>query len=341
MNVTFLAAGATDRTLTYQRYYWLGLTRTARLRLAELPPFLRSLPGHDRKVRVSARLDGSRLIGAGKERGFVGRYVAEVEGRRVPFVIDARDNHAIQDPDALEWSDVYFKANRWTGEHYESKVEPIVNGNGLLDWRRIEQLRGMRTQPKNRDVAFISNLWGGREHNVRLFEELARSDFDCDLLAVLPPGADPAEDAEFERRLKAVGVPCSREQIPPTVLWNRLAQARVVVFRSGKHLCIPWRMLDLLAMGACVAFDATPLPQWPVPIRDGEHYHGIGIHRPAYSPPSEEEYAKVVPALRRLVEDDALAAGYRDRAAAYFDDQAAPERVAEYVLRVVEAAGCR
>jgi hypothetical protein len=270
------------------------------------------------------------------KQGHVGRYELHEAGEVVRFAIDASDNHAIHDESALRWSDVYFKANRWSSEEYEPHVLPIVNGNGFVTPARIRRLRALRSTPKDIDVVFISNVWGGREHNLHIFEELTRFGSRADLTAVLPQGAAPADDAAATARLGAAGVPVTTETVPLHELWRRLARARVVVFRSGRHLCIPWRMIDLLAMGACILFDAAPLPQWPEQLVEGVHYASMGIERPAWEAPEAEEYAKVVPAVERLLADDERRRSLAAAAAAYFDAHASPESVGRYVLETVE-----
>jgi hypothetical protein len=327
--LTYLAPPDVDGALAYQRYYLLGLARRVRLRLAGLPLAARLVPGADARVRAALRLRGGS-----EHTGYVGRYVA-ADG--TTFAIDARDNHAIldEDRDVFDWSDVYFKANRWPSAEYDAKVLPIVNGNGLLGFRELERLRALRAQRKDVDVVFVSRVWGGREHNVRLFEELARLGVRAELRPILPRGADPAEDAAFTERLRAAGVATSYDAVPRDELWRLLARARVVVFRSGRHLCIPWRMIDLLAMGACILFDAPPLPQWPAPLERGVQYADLGIERPAYGTIDEREYEKVAPAVRELLADERRQAELRAAAARYYDEHAAPERVADYVLDAV------
>jgi hypothetical protein len=128
--------------------------------------------------------------------------------------------------------------------------------------------------------------------------------------------------------------------VPPPELWRRLARARVVPLRAGKHLCFSWRTIDLLAMGACILFDAMPPPRWPVPLEPGRHVADCDIARPADTEAAaDEEYDKVAPAVEALLAEPARAAELRRAAAAYFDEHAAPRRVADYALSVLAEEG--
>ena len=128
--VTFHAPPRVGRTIGYQKYYLLGLEETARLRVRGLPP----VPGVRAKVSLAYR------FGRGGGEAWVGRY--ERDGVR--FAVDAHDRREIKDPEALAWADVYFKANRWPDDDHDPKVLPVVNGNGLLDRRKIGRLRALR-----------------------------------------------------------------------------------------------------------------------------------------------------------------------------------------------------
>ena len=288
------------------------------------------MPGVRAKVSLAYRFP------RGGGEAFVGRY--EADGVR--FAIDAHDRREIRDPDALAWSDVYFKANRWPSDDHDAKVRPIVNGNGLLDRRKIAHLRALREAPKEVDVAYVSNVWGGREHSLRVFERLAELDCSKDLLAIFPEGFPPEEDAENMERLRAAGVPVTRDPVAPRELWRRLARARLVPMRAGKHLCWSWRTIDLLAMGACVVFDALPPPRWPVPIEPGVHVADCGIMRPEDTEAAPEpEYEKVPATISRLLGAPAEQQALRATAARYFDDCAAPAAVARYVLESLPRNG--
>jgi hypothetical protein len=312
--------------IAYQRYYLLGFEDEAAVKVGGAPLPVRLAPGVTNKIRVAYRLsDGS---GA----GHVGRYVAG----GVRFAIDAHDGRDVFDTEALDWADVYFKANRWPTDAYDPKVVPVVNGNGLVDRRHLEHLRALRNEPKTVDVAYISNVWGGREHSLRVFEQLAALDCTKDLLAILPEGFPPEEDDANEARLRAAGVPVTRKPLRPRELWQRLARARLVPLRAGKHLCFSWRTIDLLAMGACIVFDALPPPRWPVPLEPGFNVADCAIPRPEDTEAApEHEYDRVPAELERLLarpeEQDAL----RRAAAAYFDAHATPQAVARYALEIV------
>jgi len=325
-SVVFHAPRHVGRTIGYQKYYLLGFEEAARLRIRGLPP----VPGARAKVSLAYRL------GRGRGEAWVGRYVCE----GVRFAIDAHDRREVKDPEALEWADVYFKANRWPEDSLDPKVLPIVNGNGLLDRGKIAHLRSLRAAPKEVDLAYVSNVWGGREHSLRVFERLAELDCSKDLLAIFPEGFPPDEDAENMERLRARGIAVTRDPVPPRELWRRLARARLVPMRAGKHLCWSWRTIDLLAMGACIVFDALPPPRWPVPIEPGVHVTDCGIARPDDTEAAPEaEYDKVPATIEALIAAPDEQQALRAAAARYFDVCAAPGAVARYVLETLERNG--
>jgi len=329
--VRYLAPRRPNTSIAYQRYYLLGLEEElGRVSVRGLPLLARVAPGVDLKIRLAYRL------ARGPEQAYVGRYEARLDGRTVRFAVDAHDGRAVFDEEALAWSEVYFKANRWPGDDYDPRVRPVVNGNGLVDRRKLAHLRSLRDAPKEVDVAYVSNVWGGREHSLRVFERLAALDCEKDLLAIFPHGFPPEEDEANMARLRAQGIAVTREPVPPPELWRRLARARVVPLRAGKHLCLSWRTIDLLAMGACILFDALPPPRWPVPLEPGVHVADCGIARPDDTEAAPEpEYDKIAPALETLLAEPARAADLRRAAAAYFEEHAAPRRVGDYVLDVL------
>jgi hypothetical protein len=95
-------------------------------------------------------------------------------------------------------------------------------------------------------------------------------------------------------------------------------------------------MLDQLAMGAAILYDSCPPPRWPVPFEEGIHYEDCGIVRPPdTSAAPETEYGKVPVAVGRLLDRPDHLPALQDAAARYFDEHAAPERVADYLLAEV------
>jgi glycosyltransferase involved in cell wall biosynthesis len=335
-SVRLLLPADVDVTIAYQKYYLLGLDRLTRLEIDGGPLVARLAPGVENKIRLMYRAARRRPLSGGGHG--VGRYRAQTARDEIPFALDARDTREI-DEEALTGSDVYFKANRWAGVDYDSKVVPLVNGNGLLGSRQIAHLKELRTGERPVDVAFISNVWGGREHNIRLFEALAGLECRKDLRAIFFRDWDPDLNERYMARLRERGVECTYDPLPPRELWARLAQARVVMIRPGKHLCVPWRMLDLLCMGACIAFDSTPPPRWPEPFVDGVHYVDCGLRRPRdMSPADPSEYEKVATAIEALLRDPDRQARLRAAAGRYFDLHAAPDRVAESILSRLDAA---
>jgi glycosyltransferase involved in cell wall biosynthesis len=328
--IRYLASRNADRTIAYQRYYLLGLDGVARLRWSGAPVLARLAPGADAKVRVAYNLN--RLPGRRRVEGHVGRYVAELDDRVVRFAIDAHDARDVRDEEALAWSDLYFKANRWPDDARSPKVAPVVNGNGLLDRRRIELLRTLRGEPRDVDVAFITYFRPAQEHLTRIFETMSGLQLRADLVAVFA-GTDAPAAERYAERLGRAGVTVTTHPLTPEELWARLARAKVVLLRPGRHGCLPWRTLDLLALGSCIALVSPPGPAWPVPLRDGVEYAGCGLAPPAdgavASPAGYDQLAETV---RRLVEGADEAASLRTAAASYFDEHAAPERVGRYLI---------
>ena len=323
MTVHYFPPRNVDRTLAYQKYYLLGFEDVGGLRIEGLPFPARLARSATNAVRLAYRLN------RGSVQGHVGRY--EADG--VCFAIDSHDRREIRDPEALDWSDVYFKANLWPADDLGPKVRPIVNGNGLLDRRKIAHLRNLREAPKEVDVVYVSNVWGGREHSLRVFERLAELDCTKDLLAVFPEGFPEHETLENMERLRAKGVPVTRDPVRPRELWQRLARARLVPMRAGKHLCWSWRTIDLLAMGACIVFDALPPPRWPVPIEPGVHVADCGIARPQDTEPADNrEYGKIGATIEGLLRDEGRMTSLRRGSAAYCDAHADPTPVALSIL---------
>jgi hypothetical protein len=265
----------------------------------------------------------------------VGQYVlsdsSHHSASEVGFLIDAHDGAEVRAPQLLEWGKLYYKSNYWPGKEYHSKVRPIVNGNPHVVGR-IELLRELRSAEMERDLVFVSRIWGGREHTVRLFEALSRVHCKKHLYAILVQ----EKDKRYADRLDKVGVPWGFDLIPLMDLWRLCASSRLVMLRAGKHLCIPWRMIDLLAMGACPMLDHDPFPQWPTPLQKSINYLSVEIARPSDSSSGPvEDYEKVPNIVEAMLRNNELLDYVRHNNRYYFERYAAPRAVGEYIVHAL------
>src|SRR5581483_4256605 len=180
----------------------------------------------------------------------VGKYVLRKDGAEIKFCIDASDPGDIQQTDLLEWSDLYFKTNYWPNRKYPSKVVPLANVNPLVLSRRGE-LRALRTQAAEWDLLAFFRVWGNVEHNLALFESLARLKCRTKLLAYLISANPTAESS----RLEKAGVPWTTNPLPLNTVWDWAARSRLNLVRHGVDDCVPWRLTEILAMGHCPVLD--------------------------------------------------------------------------------------
>lgn len=339
----------------YQRYYMEGFKAIDGVNFDISPfsskPFAKLV---EWKVKGSSRMwkgfaSVTNAISTEKrsiESDHVGRYIINIGGKLVKVAIDSADGRNIRDPRAFDWADFYFKANKWPSVDYPAKVHAIVNGNGLLDSRKIDFLKTLRNQEAKIDLIFISRVWSspegsgffnGIEHQIRLFETLASLDCSKKLMAIIPPQYSPKMMDKFLVRLDSAGVLWTYRMIPASTLWTSLAEAKIVFLRAGMHLCIPWRMLDLLCMGLCIVYDRAPYPQWPVPLLPGKNYMdcdcGLG---PEQSLPSNENYVRIKEVIESLLFDNPTIERIRKNNCEYFDASACPQEVARYIIDTVQ-----
>lgn len=331
----------------YQRYYVHGLRSLGSVRFG-ITPARCSMFASAREAGIPkiSRLFDSLSLRLRDSRGitsdYAGRYFVTHDGRSLKAVIDSHDSREIADEDAYQWADVYFKSNCWPGITYPPKVRPIVNGNGFLDKKRIARLINFRNSPKSTDLAFISRVWAGKgdlfwsglDHQVRLFEALAGMKCSKNLLAIFPKEYRALDIGGYLSRLERSGVKCIFGFFPAPELWSRLGAAKVVFMRSGKHLCMPWRMIDLLCMGACVAFDSMPWPEWPEPLRPNGNFADCGLPRTTEERARPDEaYASIPDTVHGLLNAPRLMQDIRENNIRYFEGHAAPQQVAKYFLR--------
>lgn len=283
----------------------------------------------------------------------VGRYrfTHRQTGRVVKVAIDCADGRDPRDPEALAWSDLYFKSNTWPCTAYPRKVLPFAIGNGMLNQADLDMLATMRTSGKTSDLMYWSKFWeipgepevsaNVIEHQIRLYEALAR--VRCErrnLLAVLNGNLRHYPMHRLIERLEEAGVPWQSgwSGIESRRFWQSHAQARVVFYRTGNHLCYSWRITGLLAMGACLVFDGSHYPQWYRPLEAGLHYiDGECRLGRNYELPDEQSYARLTGIVSRALADRATISRIAGENVRYFNEYGSPGRLAEYLLDHVRA----
>jgi hypothetical protein len=345
----------------YQAYYLAGLTAAAEAagvpvtvhQLQRLPGVLRAL----RRVRSSYRLtrlmktrladgvDGiARLVGgnrtppSGVFHPLVGQYVFEFEGgKTVRLAVDAQDSGELALPDAGSVFPLYAKTNYHADGVYPEFVIPECNGNPLI-LDKLPELTASRTQPAEYDVCCVVRVWGGQdeeegvEHNLRLLEAVNKANVRKYLLAYLVTGDIDRQEA----RLRAQGIPTTRQPMPLQRLWQVSASSRINIIRLGMHNCVPWRYMDMLAMGTCVVFDQPPQTVWPVPLEEGKHYLHLGLLTPRGQARADDaRYTAVPELLTQYVCHASLVDAIRSQTAAYFDQHAHPAAVGRRLLSKV------
>src|SRR5476649_195059 len=190
----------------YQFYYLYGFER---MDTAVLFPWNRF--GINYRVRSSEL--GKRLIrrrynlvsdpGGRIGLGEVGTYAVRIGNQEVKFAIDASDHGHIVSQEAYDWCTLYFKGSMWEGRQYPEKVRPVVFGHNYLTTALFKKLKSYRRAARTEvDLVFINRILGGTEHNLRLFEALARTDCTKKLICITGGGEKP----EHLERLRSAGV---------------------------------------------------------------------------------------------------------------------------------------
>jgi hypothetical protein len=273
----------------------------------------------------------------------VGQYLFRFRcGRVLKVAIDTHDHREVRSREIHNWSDLYFKSNRWPDFDYSPKVRPIPIGNSGITLENCRSLRSLRTQPKIFDFIFVGRIWAGGganvEHNLQLFENLAKLGRNSKLLAVV--FNFDQKSPQFQNiiaRLKAVGVEWTDRQIGYSELMEWSAQSRLVVLRAGVSGCIAWRMVDMLGLGACIVMDQAPFPHWPVPLQEGRNFLSLGLRiTPDCGPAPLEDYEKIVGKMEIFLNEPTILQKIGENNARYFDEYAHPFRVAQYVLEKVK-----
>jgi hypothetical protein len=343
-----------NRTLDlYQSYYRFSIARHCKSegilfqeKAPRFAPLLRFLgrvrrPTRFRWVNRAQEIPllslAARLLGVdpGLEHA-VGRYVLHSDGAELKICIDAQDFGNIGQPELLEWCDLYFKTNYWPQAAYPSKVVPLANLNPLVR-PSLPRLTQYRTSETEWDVFGFFRVWGGRdeiegiEHNLALFEALARLKCRKKLLAVLVAG----DIAGAAARLEKAGIPWTTKWMPINDFWRTAARSKLTIVRHGMHQCIPWRMTDVMAMGHCPVLDYRATTRWPVPLQEYEHYLHLGLpYDPSGSVPFYAD--AVTDRIHSWLAEEGLIDSIGRSAGRYFDDHLIPERLGQHIIAVAK-----
>ncbi len=335
----------------YQAYYRRGLAaycaaqgiafEETGTRFPEQLRFLYRVRASDRFRRIFPDAIGrplidtlARMLGAQIGPGHaLGSYVFHVGKDSVKVAVDAFDSGELQSPQLLEWCDIYFKTNYWPTRTYPATVRPLANLNPDV-LPRIDDLKAARNAEKEWDLFGFFRVWGGTdelegvEHNLALFETLARVKCRKNLLAFLVAGDTQAAAS----RLEKAGVPYTSKWVPQSEVWRMAARSRLNIVRHGMHQCIPWRMTETLAMGGCPVLDYAPTTRWHVPLEETVHYLHLGIPYRA-SAAARFDPAEVADRVERWLVDGSLIPAIGQNTARYFDENLMPEKVGEYLFR--------
>jgi hypothetical protein len=282
------------------------------------------------------------LSGFAPHTTHVGQYIFHLRDGGVRKVaIDAHDHRNIRSQAIYDWCDMYFKSNLWPSVDYGSKVLPIPTGNAGITLENCRFLRGLRGVKKEFDLLFVGRIWAGGdanvEHNLRLFESLAKVKCKSKLLAVVFNFDKKSEDyLNIKRRLDHAGVEWTENQVGYGELMRLSAMSKLVLIRAGISGCIAWRMVDMLAIGACLVLDRDPFPAWPVPLKKGTNFFSLGTRitedcRPA----PEEDYKSIASKAELLLRNAEIFKGISYNNSQYFDKNAHPLRMVEYILKSI------
>ena len=325
----------------YQRYYYLSLSKYLNKFNSKIQLFPKKTKKFMSKNNSKTKLNDPKISKFHQRHdSFVGQYIIKIPSieKEVKIAIDAHDAHEIKSKSILDWSDIYFKSNKWEYANYPEKVLHIINGNGTLSLLKIKILKLLRRRKRKKfDIVFISRVWGDRQHNIRLFESISKVNCKKYLLAIFTNfDKKLPETKEYQLRLDKAGVPWTYNTMYQGRLWYYMANSRILILRAGKHLCIPWRMLDQLCMGACFVYDSIPYPKWPHPLQPNINYVNLGIKREPDEIIPIEEYQRFPEIIELLLKNDELQQLIRTNNAKYFDEYASPIKVGEYIIEEIK-----
>jgi hypothetical protein len=288
-------------------------------------------------TQIAKRIGGDKRPIA----SLVGEYFFSLEdGQKIRMCVDSHDSGDVNSQELALGSDVYLKTNYWPTMHYADNVIPFFNCNpNLLE--SLDTLRPLRGQRQEFDISFIVRVWGGKnevegnEHCLRLLEAVAKARAKKYLLAYLVGG----DIKEMSSRLRQSGIPFTTEPIPRRKLWEMTARSKLTIVRLGMHHCVPWRMSDVLALGACTVLDQLPKTVWPVPLVEGTHFLSLDAETTtAQSVASDAQYAIIPEVLENYLTKHEQRSEMSRAAVKYFEDCLDPKSIGRRICESVQFA---
>ena len=347
----------------YQQYYREGLklftSQTGiEMLLRQGTPFqgLASYAGHIKEARKIEKIFGpfadvikftaDLLAKALGENGrppsaTTGFYSFELPHRKMRLCLDTADYGEIRNSELVEASDLYLKTNYSAVMPYSSKVKPFYNCNPMI-LKEIEFLKQLRHLKYTYDIAFVVRVWGGGhetegiEHCMKLLEGAAKFKGDKFVLAYLVAG----DKKKLGKRLRQLGIPYTEKPLPARQLWQITAQSALNLIRLGMHHCVPWRMNDLLALGACPVFDQKIKTVWPLPLLEQSHYLSLNVPTSFSQPVGSDDAYKAIPdLLEHLLDDRCKREEIGLNNGAYFDSNLTPCAIGRQIcMQVLDMA---
>ena len=302
---------------------------------------LRRVLGPLAPISTSVVTEIAKCVGGDKRptASLVGEYFFSLEdGKKIRMCVDSHDSGDLNSQELALGSDVYLKTNYWPTMHYADSVIPFFNCNPLL-LENLKILRPLRGQRQEFDISFIVRVWGGKnevdgnEHCLRLLEAVAKTRAEKYLLAYLVGG----DIKEMSSRLRQSGIPFTTEPIPRRKLWEITARSKLTIVRLGMHHCVPWRMSDVLALGACTVLDQPPKTVWPVPLVEGTHFFSLDAETTtAQSVASHAQYEVIPDVLENYLTKDEQRSEMSCAAVKYFEDCLDPKSVGQRICELVQ-----
>lgn len=284
-------------------------------------------------------IEGPIKVPSSQFHSAVGQYILKLkDGSEFNICIDGRDSGEISSYELLQWSDLYFKSNYWSAKSYPQNVFPIINGNPFV-LKKLSNLRSFRSGKKMYDLCFIVRAWGGTkdvdglEHNIRLLEEVSKVDCKKFILAYLV-GGDIQRTAQ---RLDKHGIPYTNKPVPIGKLWKISAQSYLNIIRLGIFYCVPWRMIDMLAMGACPVLDHIPYTLWPQPLRQNINFFSLNLDVGPQQPLAPYgQYEAILAKIENWLSNSKYIENISNNNIDYFDKYIDPQRLGKYLIETIE-----